>query len=229
MDKKALFFSKIEKLDDKFEGAPSRVRMQSSVKREAFLKKIFTKEQIEFMKKQNREFDKALLRKWTVVNCWSISDYESAAMWKIYLKSNAGVAIQSSFKSLTKSFDVCKDHEIWIGKVKYIDYDKDLIPFHNIFFRITSKRKSFEHEKELRAAVVKIPDPIVFPWQDNDPFPKGLYVSVNLDVLIEQVIISPTAEEWFIDLVKSLMTKYNLNKKVVTSSLTDDPFSETLS
>ena len=51
----------------------------------------------------------------------------------------------------------------------------------------------------------------------------GLYVEVNLNKLVEKVYISPTADKWFEDLVKSVASKYMLDKSVVRSSLADDP------
>jgi hypothetical protein len=35
-----------------------------------------------------------LLRATTLVNTWHINDVESAAMWHLYSKNNAGIAIQ---------------------------------------------------------------------------------------------------------------------------------------
>ena len=223
IDRKALFFSKVEKLGDKFEGAPSKVNIQYASARESRLKKIFSEEQIKLRKKQNREFDAVCLRKWTAVNSWHMNEYESAAMWKLYLKSDEGIAIQSTFKRLAQSFNECKEHNIWIGMVKYIDYTKDEMPFNNIFFRITTKRKSFEHERELRAAVAEFPLPSVKHLKNHDPFANGLYVPVNLELLIERVFVSPTAEKWFSDLVQSVTQKYGLSKSVSRSSLADDP------
>ena len=34
------------------------------------------------------------------INCWHLNDHESAAMWKLYLKSNEGIVIQSTFTNL---------------------------------------------------------------------------------------------------------------------------------
>ena len=36
----------------------------------------------------------------TAVNCWHINEHESAAMWDLYLKSNEGIAIQSTYQKL---------------------------------------------------------------------------------------------------------------------------------
>jgi hypothetical protein len=42
-------------------------------------------------------------RRLTYVNCWHISSHQSAAMWKIYLKSDEGIAIQSTVGHLIES------------------------------------------------------------------------------------------------------------------------------
>jgi hypothetical protein len=144
-------------------------------------------------------------------------------MWKLYLKSEEGIAIQSSFKRLISCFDHYTENDVYVGKMKYIDYEKDKIPLSNIFYPVVHKRKSFQHEKELRAAIIK------FPLREGtldlnfEVFDAGLYVPVDLDCLIEKIYVSPVAEEWFKDLVESVMHKYALNKKVAKSSLTSDP------
>jgi hypothetical protein len=43
---------------------------------------------------------------------------------------------------------------------------------------------------------------------------RGIYVNVDLNTLIEKVYVSPLAEEWYVDLIKSVMEKYNLNIEV---------------
>ena len=54
-------------------------------------------------------------------------------------------------------------------------------------------------------------------------FDFGKYIPVDLDVLMEKIYISPTAPKWFNELVKSVVEKYNLEKDVLQSSLSDDP------
>lgn len=44
-----------------------------------------------------------------------------------------------------------------IGLVKYIDYDKDVFPLDNTFYPFTHKRKSFEHEREVRFLIQNLP------------------------------------------------------------------------
>src|SRR6266481_4101105 len=39
------------------------------------------------------------------LNCWHVNEYESDAMWKLYTQGSQAVAIQSTFKKLTQSFE----------------------------------------------------------------------------------------------------------------------------
>lgn len=148
LDKQALFFCRADKLLDPFEGSYSKANIQLRPK----VYKGILSEKVQTKLSDIYDY----IRKCTIVNCWHISEHESAAMWKLYLKSDEGVAIQSTFKRLVESFnDYLKD--VYIGKVKYIDYKTDLIPEGNLFFPYLHKRKSFEYEHELRAIIGELP------------------------------------------------------------------------
>ena len=87
-----------------------------------------------------------------LVNCWHMSDVESAAMWRLYATARNSVALLTRFHLLTYVLP----ETVYVGKLRYIDYTKDRIPEGNVFYPIMYKRKSFEHERELR--VVKMDD-----------------------------------------------------------------------
>lgn len=142
-------------------------------------------------------------------SCWHMNDYESAAMWKIYLESNEGIAIQSTFSRLTKCFTGSED--VSIGIVKYIDYNKDTIPSHNILYPALHKRKSFEHERELRALVMS---------GENI---QGKFIPVNFDVLIDHIYIAPNSQQWFYDLVSRVISRYGIEKTIINSGLDEKP------
>ena len=214
IDKNILFFTRVDYLDDNFEGSFSRVFIAPKL-----YPKRMSKEQIpQWLEKTRRDFSflNNALRRSTAVNCWHINEYESAAMWKLYLKSDEGIAIQSTYRRLTESFDDYKDNDVWVGVVNYIDYEKEPMPQENIYSPFICKRKSFEHEKELRAVIVnrsKSEFPVV-PLHIPDDLPKyysleeissGLEVPVNVEKLIENIYVSPTAKSWFKDLVISVL------------------------
>ena len=75
------------------------------------------------------------------------------------------------------------------------------------------KRKSFEHEREVRAIVT-----------NYDTFSKGLLIPVDLTALIDCLFISPYAPKWFEEVVRSVVEKYEINIPVVYSDMTQQPF-----
>jgi hypothetical protein len=231
LERKALFFTRIDRLEDKFEGSFSKPLLDSSGSNEAV--KGFTEEQLEQWLEQKRRQDSKfnkLLRRWTVVNCWCMSECESAAMWKLYLKSEEGVAIQSTFRRLADCFNDYKENDVWIGVLNYIDYGKDVIPVGNSLYPFIYKRKSFEHEKEIRAVISKAPFTGLYAgtgdvneiYDEFNVFAVGFEVPVDLEILVEKVYVSPTSEKWFEELVRSAVKKYGLNKTVIKSSLADN-------
>jgi len=149
------------------------------------------------------------------VSSWHMNDEESAAMWRLYLKSNEGVAIRSTFQRLTEAFPAPAPR-ISIGMVEYIDYARDAIPSDNMLHPAFRKRRSFEHERELRAVVV------LAPAKPPDP---GLYVPVRLDTLIDRVYVAPTAPGWLGELVERVIRRYGHTFPVERSTLMDRPMS----
>lgn len=215
LDKSAPFFTRADRLGDPFEGSYSKANV---VRRpEVYKGKIPEGTLITLS-----QFHRILIRH-TVINCWHLSEYESAAMWKLYLKSDEGIAVRSTFRRLKDCFKGDKFH-IYIGKVKYIDYDKDWLPEGNALYPFVHKRKSFEHEQELRAVIqqFRYTKNGEINW-DRPLFDDGVYVQVDLDLLIDKIYLAPTAPKWLPELVKSVTKRYKLDKEVVQSTLDDVP------
>jgi len=152
----------------------------------------------------------------TYVNCWHESSYESAAMWKVYLKSDEGIAIQSTVDRLKESISKYQDFEVFIGEVIYVDFDSFTIPGDNLLLPYVHKRQSFEYEHELRALI----------WggqhgkiTNYETAPKGLNVATDLDMLVEKIYASPRAEDWFVKLLRSVCSHYKLEKDIDQSDL----------
>jgi len=219
LDRRALFFPRADMLADPFEGSYSR----ANVALRPTVYKDLPKESLEKMFEQHRTLSREI-RRFTLINCWHIGEHESAAMWRLYLKSDEGVAVQSTFARLADSFRDCAEHTVHIGKVNYIDYETDWLPEGNSFYPFLHKRTSFEHERELRAIIQKLPvaDGGGVDWT-KELFDVGVYVPVDLDALIESVFVSPTAPTWFGELVRCVTRKYGLEKEVMQSQLGQDP------
>ena len=222
LETKSLFFSRVDMLLDPFEGSVTEMNLKA---RNAFFNYVRRSGLPEEAMIQLRIDEPDLSKKWrksVFVNCWGINKHESAAMWKLYLKSNEGIAIKSSYKNLKESFrDNLKD-EVYIGEVKYIDYSSDFVSERGFFIPFLCKRKSFEHERELRAVVWNV-DIAKAVDVGREPKEKGMYIKVDLDTLIDKICVAPGVPEWFGELVKSIVQRYGLEKEVVTSQLDRRP------
>ena len=212
LDKKALFFTRVDKFNDPFEGSFSKANVELRPK---YFKGIMPPNEIKTLSQFYKTFVKL-----TVVNCWHLSDYRMATMWQTYLRSNNGVAIRSTFGKLRNSLEYT-EYKVYIGKVKYISYKSDLIP-EGPLFPYFHKRRQFEDEKELRAVIQDFARKKngEINWSKS-PFNIGLYVPVCLDTLIDRVYLAPRCHQWQVELVESVMRKYGVNKEVVKSSLYD--------
>jgi hypothetical protein len=237
LDHSALYFIRLDKLADfdPFEGyytaANLRIEQLSyedlpnEWKGDKGFKDEKEWEAIKWAKQKSRQFVKAN-REVTFANSWHAQAHESAAMWSQYLKSQDGIAIQSTYERLIDSLIGYKDYEIHIGMVNYIDYKVEEIPMGNILAPFMCKRKSFEHEKELRC-LIWTPQ-----YGKNDPrTPKqnkyreiyGIHVGVKLEVLIQTIYLAPTSPAWVKELLQSLVTKFGLEKPILQSDLASVP------
>jgi hypothetical protein len=52
--------------------------------------------------------------------------------------------------------------------------------------------------------------------------PEGVAIPINLDVLIERILIAPTASDWIKELVEAITHKYGLTKIIKRSSLREN-------
>lgn len=62
-------------------------------------------------------------------------------MWSQYLRTQEGIAVQSTYERLCQSLAGYEDFQINIGMVNYIDYESDSIPNGNAIYPTMYKRK----------------------------------------------------------------------------------------
>jgi len=199
---------------DPFEGSFSRVNLEQR----PHVYKDLDPEQYEKMIFQLSESSK-WMREWTYINCWHSNEYESAAMWDLYGKSNEAVAIETNYQKLV---DVLPE-STFIGLVRYIDYDKEWLPEGNTFYPFLHKRKSFEHEKEIRIVMQKLPqvENRINIGAKNGQL--GIDININLNQLITCIHVSPTAPSWFVRLTEEIVNKYKIDAPVRKSDLYSEP------
>ena len=242
LDTESLFYTRAYKFEDPFEGFFSQM-MTGAYQRS--VKKNPTKEIEDGVIKLNE-----IMHKCVMCNCWHKNEDESMAMWEKYRFRNSGIAIKTTMLNLKNSISDTID--FFIGRIAYISreiyderyyfpYDqKSDLPlgkmwlYHSYF----AKRMAFEYEQEVRiiididtfvgdilnelksGAILDSKD-IEFNFPDIDD--QGRPYNVDVNALIDEVIISPYAECWIEQTVRSVVHKYGFNFEVNPSTLLDVP------
>jgi hypothetical protein len=210
VEEKGLLFTRADLFDDKFEGTMSQPLY-------------------DFLERNGDARDHAsllrLTKNWSFVSCWHMNECESSAMWKIYSSAKESVCIQSTYAKLRTVLA----EDVYIGVVEYISYQHDKIPAGNTFWPLMRKRRSFEHEKELRAVWSAWPneEPVAYEEgelpQEHERMPErapgeNVWKPVDLTALVERIFVSPTAKPWFLELVKRVLKTYGLASLPVQQS-----------
>lgn len=217
-----IFFCRLDKLEDRFEGTmpkPTHNGIVEWFKYARDQRNYFTNppsdEDILKDATEHLEFLNKMRPLWCI-NCWNEFEGESYALWKIYSDLNQGIMLKSSFSKIIDAFGDSPE-EIYCSRTKYIDYDKDRIDFGNAMSPVIHKHNAYRYEKEIRL-IHKVSDKhFVHDW-DAEPISNGVMVDVKIVSLIEEIVISPFAPDWFKDIVEDLLDKYSLNCKLVESS-----------
>lgn len=161
------------------------------------------------------------------VSCWHMNDDESAAMWSVYLGSREGVAIQTTVGDLRGELDRGSgDTPVYVGAVTYLDYVRESWGPYRPINAVMHKRRSFAHERELRAVVVRPTWSELADYADHPdrlPGTRGVGIPVDLDRLVHRVVVSPRAPEWFVDLVGSMLRRFGCRRTPVQSDLYTAP------
>ena len=210
-----IFLSRVDEFEDPYEGATSHANAE--IRPHVYKENGIPEEALQQMSKFME-----WTRSWTYVNCWHMNTAESAAMWKLYAQTDEAVAIQSTYAKLHKNLE----KDTYVGVVNYIDYEKDWLPEGNGFWPYVHKRKSFEHEKELRVLIQQLPSQEEpgkgFDYSRvNSEFSKS--IKVELKDLIENVYVSPAAPSWFFEVVAGVAQRYGYDFEVKQSNLAREP------
>lgn len=208
LDLSCLFFPRLSKLRELDPYEASFIPFASHDKKDESSKKLL------------KELDKVLPND-TFVSCWYLSDVESAALWKLCPKSDEGIAIRSSIGKLVESIETrnSEQNTIYVGSVTYghekVRARKTSVPkSFSADDAVFTKRKCFEHEKELR--LVMYANDIKTPVLPNG---NGLKIKVDLESMISEIIIGPEAPHWVEDLVKRVTKKYGFSFEIRQSTL----------
>lgn len=235
---KSLFFTRADKFDDRFEGfTPPLVR---SVYEDA-VNRVENKD-LKIPSKSQGAILKFLenWRKYVMCSCWYQGE-ETLPMWERYQVRDSGIAI----KTTVRDFKNCLRDKlnVFIGKIQYIDYPnympQNLSDLSMIYSWYFLKRKAFVHEREFRAIIdahsfvkdyfdnqggsVSLQTIKSSEFPDLDGCEYGKYLNIDVNMLIREVIISPYADKWIMETVKSMVKQYEFNFPVRKSELLESP------
>ncbi len=213
-----IYLPRADLLGDPFEGTITQLNLE---RRKAFYSEIYPESDkaapVSFDQFESNAVNWTFnTRKTMYVSCWHMNEAESAAMWTLYAKSGEAIAVQSTFTRLSQ----CSEEDFYIGVVKYIDYDRAVIPEGNSFWPFLHKRKSFTHERELRLIQWKevTKDKVWYPNPEE-----GYWLPVKMQSLIERIFVSPNSSQWYVDLVIAVIEKFCPGIEVKQSELGKTP------
>jgi hypothetical protein len=191
-----LLFSRLDKLGDPLEGLPTRANLDAK----SHLSEIERKIHIDESKGK---------RDTLYASCWFIGQSESAGMWRSYPGLAQGIAIKTSRKDIIKAFRR-NPIKIRMSRVNYIDRSREAILQDDIYSAAIVKGSFYQYENELR--LLHWPgdiEPNDFDAFNAMRFPEGgIFVEVDLNDLINEVVVSPLAPQWFFDVVRSVLMAY---------------------
>lgn len=222
LQRKTLYFRRIDSFEDQFEGYYTEA-MHRNFETYVEMLKLQLKDtklnddDIRLAVRRSFELSKTM-RTELFANCWHMNYEESHAMWRLYTMQSESIAICTRFDKL---FDLLPS-SCMLGAVTYIDYKEDIIQIGNTLYPAMHKRKSYEHEKEVRAVYWK--DYQMGNSNDADfPDDRGCYIKINVENLIEKIYVSPNSSAEFAIVVENVARNYGVSSKILRSEVNAPP------
>jgi len=199
-----LFFSPATSFDDPFEGdygerAKEKIRQQYGDGQ--YLRDFNT-------------YD--FLRHHTYISCWHESEHESDGMWKLY---GNGIAVKAKFGNIQKLLTWSETEIKHSGRVNYISYSTDHVNVDASYLPYFFKRRSFAHEREVRFLIQEHR----YDWNEYPTPSPGKVAELNLNIDIEEVVLSPTMEPFVCTAVERIIHQAGLAVPVRHSILLNRP------
>jgi hypothetical protein len=231
LDRKALFFCRVDKFSDPFEGSIPKREYEFRPGMHRAMDRAYGNQPNEEQIAKGIEdlaYTHMMFRRSHVVNCWHNNSNESDAMWRLYLKTNEGVAIQTTTTHLIQSLQN-NPKDIDISQVRYLDYDKDVFygkdyPHrnYNLFMPLIHKRNEFIHEREVRLIYQADDAMRDINYWDKQESDKGMFIELDINVLVNKIILPPTSDEKVRQevefLIKSRGYDFELEKSTLSKS-----------
>jgi len=226
LEERALYFARVDKLGDPFEGAAGIAERQPvwDEHYKAYFRQAMITVPGQTIPLSEDQLEKDALRllgemrqamenerHCTFANCWHANSVESEALWRLYCPPpHSGMMIQTTAEALEASLG--PDVDVEIAHVQYLDFKT---AFAGPYERIFTKRKSLSHEAEVRA---------VFRRRSVKDPPAGLTMPVDLKQLVHAIVPSPFSPPWLPSLLARTLKRYDLDLSIGESELLAEPF-----
>lgn len=205
--------------DDHFEGEYIELVYQIAQDCKIFMecngKKTY---QIDSFKEEGRQ-----VREKSYVSCWTLSESENVALWKIYGRDKNAIALKTTIITLKQAFDaflqaskendaIKKLFKRQIVKVKYIDHRTKEVEVFERFCNMPSsevlhyKNIAYEYEAEVRVIFDGVQLTDTEPAMISETYTTG----INPQDFATEIIVSPFADDWFYYLVKQEMEEFDM-------------------
>ena len=181
LNRKQLFFSRVDHLEDKAEILVSDVEKK-------YWREVLHSDPGPWIERE---------RKRVFINCWIKSNNENSTMWSAYASQGTGVALKSTVERLMNSYE--GDTHINILDVNYIDHRIQTVQIpgdvENVLRYFAAKRIFYEAEQELR---------LIYESPKVDEF-ESFQIPIDINTLIEELIIGPNVSEDVFEIIKQLI------------------------
>ena len=206
-----LWFSRADKLNDPWELALAGDQLDHVILRRPISPLAGSVPEEPIMERARR-----INKQWretTYISCWSSSDHESYALWRIFCGSSDGVAIRCPTYTLTRAFTGIS----WYA----VTYDEPgtEIRTPSATGLATRKRLMFQYEHEVRAI---INDATGLPVTQHE---FGCTCDFDVEKLISSIAVHPEADSTLMDAVIRAVRDYapSLSDKVAWSKMREPP------
>jgi len=204
LEKKALWLARADTFHDKHEGRfPEYMRGAIAKVYENF------KPEEKLRVKSVDDFQD-FMRKNTFVSCWHKNSDENMIMWQTYGRNNDAVSVQTTVGRMMKSLDLRSLRCNWLklGSITYSQSEEisDMLRYEDCFF---IKRPHFHFEEEVRLSL-----DTYCTENPSKATPKGHRLRVDIELFIEKILIHPDSEDWFEDVIKSIVERFKVNAPV---------------
>ncbi len=189
-----IYFRKLSKFEDPYEGAPSVKYFQES-KDVASMYNPNPEKYLNFI---------SGFRNKIYVNCWNQKEQESYLLWKNYSDLYSGISIKTTYGKIKTFFEYYSlDAFLFFGRINYgltlYNRSQWSIPF--------TKREIYSEESEFRI--------VYAPLENEDD---GIIIKGNVKLLVDELYLAPKMSEEMDSLIKEIIVGYGLNPDIVKKS-----------